>query len=194
MVPADAETAIGGEWVDTPGDELLAELQASIQDLPIVAEDLGVITEDVVKLKNKYDLPGMVVLQFAFDSFADNPHKPKNITANNIVYTGTHDNNTTTGWFNELQPHEQQFVREVLELPHCQTISDCMIDTALKTKASTAIFPLQDLLGLGSEARMNTPGKSDHNWQWRFQWSDIPEDLAQRMLSKIKKSGRLYAN
>ncbi|MGD2118478.1 MAG: 4-alpha-glucanotransferase [Chromatiales bacterium] len=194
MVPADAETAIDGEWVDTPGDELLTELQASIQDLPIVAEDLGVITEDVVALKKKYELPGMVVLQFAFDSFADNPHKPKNITANNIVYTGTHDNNTTAGWFNELQPNEQQFVLDVLELPGCQKITDCMIDTALKTRASTAIFPLQDLLGLGGEARMNTPGQTDRNWQWRFQWSDIPEDLAQQMHDKIKKSGRLYAN
>lgn len=194
MIPAASETAIEGFWQETPGDELLHALQQHISDLPIVAEDLGVITPEVTALREKYELPGMTVLQFAFDAFDDNPHKPKNFSSNNVVYTGTHDNNTTTGWFNELQQHEKDFVFQVLETDHRDDIANCLIETALHSKANTAIVPLQDILGLGSEARMNTPGLTENNWQWKFEWSQLEDETCKNLRNHIDQSGRLHAS
>ncbi len=193
MIEAACETAVDGVWQETPGDALLATLQKHYSELPIVAEDLGVITDEVRALRRKYQLPGMSVLQFAFDYFEDNPHKPVNITADDVVYTGTHDNDTSTGWFKGLEAHEKAFVFETLKSEPRDDIANLMIETAMNTQANMAIAPLQDYLGLGSAARMNTPGVPDGNWHWRFHWDMLPDDLAQRIRTMIETSGRQNA-
>lgn len=193
MIDADCETAVDGEWRRTPGDALLATLMDNFPGLPIVAEDLGIITEEVRALRRKYRLPGMAVLQFAFDEFEDNPHKPANIATDTIVYTGTHDNDTSVGWFEKLQPHEQDFVFQVLGSPRTDDIARLMIETALHSRAALAVAPLQDFLGLGSHARMNTPGSTDGNWRWRFEWDMLPADFAEDIRARVERSGRLHA-
>ena len=192
MIEASCETAVDGYWEETPGDALLAALADSFHRLPIVAEDLGIITEEVRELRHKYGLPGMSVLQFAFDHFDDNPHKPANITPDTVVYSGTHDNDTSVGWFNGLQPHEKDFVFEVLEVPPTEDIARLLIETAMHSKADRAIVPLQDFLGLGSEARMNTPGVGEGNWGWRFEWDMLSDRLAAQIRSTVADSGRQY--
>jgi len=173
MIPADAETAEHGHWQKVPGDELLATLQRELGTLPLVAEDLGTITPEVRSLKDKYGLPGMAILQFAFDQFEDNPNKPQNIGPNTVVYTGTHDNDTTRGWFDALSPEMQHHVRSVLGIDDHQDVVQAMIRTAFQTRAALAMIPLQDFLGLGSEARMNVPGTTEGNWRWRFRWAQL---------------------
>ncbi len=192
MIRADCDTAVDGYWEEVPGSELLEKLLQQSGGLPIVAEDLGLITPEVTALRDHFKLPGMSVLQFAFDAFADNPHKPENIDALRVVYTGTHDNNTTAGWFNELQPHEQAYVFEVLQIEPRTDIAACLIETAFKSAANTAIVPLQDLLELGGEARMNTPGLTEKNWQWWFDWEWLGDETCKRNLRLIKDTGRLH--
>lgn len=193
MIEAHCPTAVDGVWQKTPGDALLAALAAHFPDLPIVAEDLGVITEEVRQLRRKYRLPGMSVLQFAFDHFADNPHKPANITPDTVAYTGTHDNDTSAGWFAGLKSHEREFVFQVLGVPPTDDIARLMIETALDTRAELAMAPLQDFLSLGSEARMNTPGVSEGNWRWRFDWDMLDDTLTEHIRAMITASGRLHA-
>ncbi len=192
MIDAACETAIDGYWQETPGDALLATLEAHFPTLPIIAEDLGVITEEVRALRRKYGLPGMSVLQFAFDHFADNPHKPANVKHDDIVYTGTHDNNTCVGWFNELQAHEKDFVFDILASPPREDIARLMIETAMHTSALMAIAPLQDYLGLGPQARMNTPGVAEGNWRWRFHWDMLTPERAQEIRRLVEASGRMH--
>lgn len=192
MIPAENETAIDGFWKETPGDALLHILQQEFEELPIVAEDLGVITPEVRALRDKYDLPGMSVLQFAFDAFDDNPHKPKNFTSNTVVYTGTHDNNTTVGWFNELQQHEKDFVFKILDSCYRDDIASCLLETALHSKANTAIAPLQDILQLDGAHRMNTPGVTGDNWQWQFTWEQLDDSICSTLRNHISESGRLH--
>ncbi len=176
MIDASEETAINGHWQEVPGDALLAALQHRIDPLPLVAEDLGTITPAVRKLKQKYHLPGMAVLQFAFDAFEDNPHKPVNITPDCVAYTGTHDNDTTLGWYQSLPADTQEFVREMLHMQADDDPVDKMIETVLESHANLAIVPLQDFLKLGSEARMNTPGVANGNWRWKFHWEQLSAD------------------
>ncbi|MGD8956949.1 MAG: 4-alpha-glucanotransferase [Chromatiaceae bacterium] len=192
MIEASCDTAIDGHWQETPGDALLGALRARFPDLPIVAEDLGIITEEVRTLRRKYGFPGMSVLQFAFDHFEDNPHKPANITTDTVVYTGTHDNNTCVGWFEGLRPDEKSFVFQVLEVEPTEDIARLMIETAMQSRADLAVAPLQDFLGLGSEARMNTPGVSTGNWHWKFRWDMLDEGLAGRIYGMVADSGRLH--
>ena len=193
MIEASCETAIDGFWQETPGEALLNALKAHYHRLPIVAEDLGVITEEVRALRRHFELPGMSVLQFAFDQFEDNPHKPANISADDVVYTGTHDNDTCVGWFNGLQPHEKEFVFQILETKPRDDIAWLMIETALQTSANMAVAPLQDFLELDTTARMNTPGISDGNWRWSFHWNMLTDELPARIRTMIETSGRLYA-
>jgi len=192
MIDANCETAVDGVWKQTPGEALLQTLADRFPDLPIVAEDLGIITPEVRELRDRHHLPGMSVLQFAFDHFDDNPHKPANITANSIVYTGTHDNDTSVGWFNGLEAHEKDFVFQVLDVPVTADIARLMIETAMHSRARRAIVPLQDFLGLDSRSRMNKPGVSDGNWQWRFDWDMLTEPLADRTRALVTNSGRLH--
>ena len=192
MIEASCETAVDGYWETTPGDTLLAALHERFDRLPIVAEDLGIITDEVRDLRRKYRLPGMSILQFAFDHFEDNPHKPANITNDSIVYTGTHDNDTCVGWFNSLQAHEKDFVFQVLEVPPTADIAGLLIDTAMHSKADRAIVPLQDFLRLDSGSRMNTPGVCEGNWAWRFEWDMLPDRLVAQTRDLVAASGRLH--
>lgn len=191
MIAAACETAVDGHWQATPGDDLLATLQRHFPNLPIVAEDLGVITDEVHALRQKYGLSGMSILQFAFDHFADNPHKPANIEEQRIAYTGTHDNNTVVGWFNDLEQHDRDFVFQVLGVPPRDDIDRLLIETAMSSRAWLAMAPLQDYLGLGGNARMNTPGVSNGNWRWQFDWTQLDADLPSTIRKMVEDSGRL---
>lgn len=196
VVNAAAETAIDGHWQKMPGDELLATIRATAGHLPIVAEDLGIITPEVTALRKKYDLPGMSVLQFGFDAFDDNPHKPKNIETDRVVYTGTHDNDTTRGWFEHLDGEAQKHVLYVLGIdPRTENVAnevvDRLVECALDCRASLCMLPLQDVLHLGSEARMNTPGTTNGNWRWAFQWHQLDSKIVSQMRQRIDLADRL---
>ena len=196
MIPASAETAVEGHWQAVPGEALLAALREALGGLPILAEDLGVITPEVEALRQGFGLPGMAVLQFAFDAFEDNPHKPWNIGPDRVVYTGTHDNDTTLGWYQGLDPEARRHVSGVLgSAEDAMSVLQTMIDTALDTRAGLAMFPMQDLLGLGSEARMNVPGEAEGNWNWRFDWAQIEAAGARlaRLRERIEQTGRADA-
>lgn len=186
MIPATEPTAINGFWQAVPGDALLASIQAEMGALPLVAEDLGVITPDVTALRDKYALPGMSVLQFGFDHFSDNPHKPQNVRVNSVYYTGTHDNDTVLGWFDSLDAGMQQHVLQVLGITERAQLIDAMLDTLFASRARLAIVPLQDLLRLDSRARMNVPGTVEGNWQWRFDWGMLPSELASQLHNKLQ--------
>lgn len=199
MIPADSPTAIEGYWAKVPGDELLACLQAASGDLPLVAEDLGIITHEVTALRHKYKLPGMSVLQFAFDHFADNPHKPWNVTINTVYYTGTHDNDTLLGWFNSLTAEQRAWtlnlIQEHIFLSTEQNqgkITDLMLATVFQSAAGLVMLPWQDVLGLGSEARMNVPGTIEGNWHWRFDWHQVPSDRLTRLKTQLQQHQRYH--
>ena len=191
MIDADAKTAEKGHWQEVPGDELLATLRERLGQLPLVAEDLGIITPEVRALKEKYDLPGMAILQFAFDHFDDNPNKPQNIGPNTVVYTGTHDNDTTLGWFLSLSDEMKAHVRQVLGIGEEDDVVDAMITTAMNTRANLAMVPLQDFLKLGSEARMNVPGVAKGNWRWKFHWDQLAAPgFTDHILQQVSQSKR----
>lgn len=189
-VPADEPTAIHGEWVAAPGAALLQAIADDLGDLQLVAEDLGIITPEVTELRHRFGLPGMAVLQFAFDEHADNPHKPENVHPDTVYYTGTHDNDTTLGWWRAQPDAVRHEVMRSLGVTDPDAVLDAMIDTVLQSPAALAVLPLQDVLRLGSEARLNTPGTDNGNWTWRFEWDALSPDLAYRMLEQLKKSHR----
>jgi len=189
-IPAGELTAIHGVWVEAPGAALLRAIVEDMGDLPLVAEDLGIITPDVTALRHQFGLPGMGVLQFAFDDHADNPHKPENVHPDTVYYTGTHDNDTTLGWWSTLPEHARQQVMRQLGVSDPDAVPDAMIDTVLESRAALAVLSMQDVLRLGSEARMNTPGTDQGNWTWRFEWDDLPSDLAPRLLQQLQKAHR----
>jgi 4-alpha-glucanotransferase len=168
-VPAGASTARSGEWIPGPGAELFSTVQKELGGLPFVAEDLGIITPDVHALREQFHLPGTRVLQFAFDGRNDNPHLPHNYGPNTVVYTGTHDNNTTRGWFEELPPDQRQTVWRYLNRPGGESgdATPALLCLAWSSAAALALALLQDLLNLGSDARMNVPGTAEGNWRWR---------------------------
>ncbi len=189
-VPANAEqTAAHGHWVPGPGVPFFQAVQAALGDQPIIAEDLGVITPDVVEIRAAMGFPGMRVLQFAFGAFetdATDPYLPHNFDRNTVVYTGTHDNDTTAGWYRTASAQEQTNVRHYLDLPAGDQISgpliaDKLVRLAFSSVANTAIVPLQDLLGAGSAARMNWPGKAEGNWNWRYAAGSLTPDLGARL-------------
>jgi len=189
QVPADAPTAQTGAWVPGPGADFFRAVLSRLGRLPFIAEDLGMITPDVVSLRDQFQIPGTRVLQFAFDDDPDNVHLPKNYSANTVVYTGTHDNATTRQWFEDLPDSERRRVWNLLRRPQSE-IRDAapeLIRSAWSSAAALAIAPLQDVLNLGAEGRMNVPGLAHGNWQWRatqhmlsprnFRWL---KDLTQR--------------
>jgi 4-alpha-glucanotransferase len=181
-VPAGAATAQSGQWVPGPGVEFFNAVQRELGGLPFIAEDLGMITPDVCTLRDQLDVPGTKVLQFAFDGNSDNPYLPHNFVPNTVVYTGTHDNNTTRGWFEELPDSQRQTMSRYLKRPVGNSIlaAPALMGLAWSSAAALAMAPLQDLLNLGTEARMNVPGRAAGNWRWRctedmlsasaFQW------------------------
>jgi 4-alpha-glucanotransferase len=190
-IPADEPTAINGYWVDAPGVALLTALAAECGGLPLVAEDLGVITPDVVALRRQFGLPGMSVLQFAFDNFEDNPHKPENVEENAVYYTGTHDNDTLVGWWSQQDDGQRHTVMTRLGCD-AAGVPQAMLDTVFASRAELAVVPMQDLLGLGSEARMNTPGTAQDNWDWRMAPDALSTDLALSLQQQLIKTARCH--
>lgn len=188
-IPAQDETAINGSWVLAPGDELLAAITTRIPDISLVAEDLGIITPEVDALRKKYDLPGMKILQFAFDGSPDNPYLPQNIEPNSVVYTGTHDNDTTMGWYSTLDDHQRYHLHDYLN-HHEPNMPYALIELALSSSANLAIIPLQDLLELDASHRMNIPGTALGNWQWRFDWWQLKSEMQDKIAGLIDKYGR----
>ncbi|MGD2166788.1 MAG: 4-alpha-glucanotransferase, partial [Gammaproteobacteria bacterium] len=187
-IPADAQSAKDGHWVPGYGDELL-EAVSEGGTLPLVAEDLGIITAAVRELRDRHGLPGMAVVQFGFDGAPDNPHLPGNVTEHTVLYTGTHDNNTLLGWYRSLDEGARGYVAQALAVEP-QELPQCIVRIALESRANLVVIPFQDLLGLGSDARMNTPGKSRGNWDWRFDWDQVDETLAPDMRRLLNETGR----
>jgi len=184
-INASAKTAMDGHWVKTPGRALFNTLLNEFSSLPFIAEDLGVITPQVNKLRKQYSWPGMKILQFAFDGMADNPYLPHNHEPNSVVYTGTHDNDTTLGWYDGLDTHSQEIIRNYLGFPQ-EPMPWPLIRCALASTAKLAVIPMQDILSLGNGHRMNTPGVTEGNWQWQFSWDMIDEQLAKNLNHMIK--------
>ena len=188
-IPASEKTAVKGRWVAGPGEKLFRAVQRKLGRLPIIAEDLGVITPEVIKLRDQFEFPGMKVLQFAFAGGPDNPFLPHHYEQNSVVYTGTHDNDTTRGWFDAATDHEKTFVRKYSS--EAQNIPDNLIRLASESVADLAIFPFQDVLGLGTEGRMNYPGKALGNWDWRFSWDQVGPEHALKIYEISALYGRV---
>jgi 4-alpha-glucanotransferase len=189
-IPASEPTAINGHWVQVPGERLFDTLLARLGRLPLVAEDLGLITPEVTRLRERYGLPGMKVLQFAFDGGADNPYLPHAHVPDSVVYTGTHDNDTTLSWFQGLSAGQQSRVIEYLGYPY-EPMPLPMLRAAFASVASLAIVPMQDVLGLGRGQRMNTPGTVEGNWGWRFDREQLSPDIAKWLRRAIECFGRI---
>ncbi len=188
-IPATETTAIGGKWVEAPGEALFARIRDQLGDPPIVAEDLGVITPPVRSLRDGFGFPGMKVLQFAFGSGPDAEYLPHNFPRHAVVYTGTHDNDTTEGWFDKAGSAEREgFARYV---GSHDSAASALIRLAYASVADLALVPMQDFLGLGSEARMNTPGRREGNWSWRFTWNQVESGLAERLAKLAYGYGRV---
>jgi 4-alpha-glucanotransferase len=188
-VPADAANARNGAWHATPGRALLETVRHDWPDLPFVAEDLGDITEAVEALRREFGLPGMRVLQFAFDGSPGNPHLPHKIQRDAVVYTGTHDNDTTLGWYRTLDHAARQRVDFLLR-SDLVPMPEALLRAALATPASLAVIPVQDLLGLGTEARFNTPGTTAGNWHWKLWHGALGDELAGWCRSLNRTYGR----
>ena len=187
-VPASAQTAIEGHWVLGPGKNLFDALMREIGHLPIIAEDLGLITPDVTALRDACGFPGMRVLQFAFGGDANNIYLPHHHTPLSVVYTGTHDNDTTRGWWQNVSENERAFATEYLDSR--SEIHWAMIRAACNSVANTALFPMQDVLGLDGSTRMNMPGSSEGNWAWRFEWPTVDARATLRLHRATVASGR----
>ncbi len=186
-VPYGDENAINGKWVEAPGQELFETVKAQLGDLPIIAEDLGIITPPVEKLRDDFGFPGMKILQFAFHSDEGDGYLPHNYIRNCVVYTGTHDNDTLRGWFDALEQDVQQRVLDYVD-GDVNNVIQKMIRLAWSSVAQMAIIPLQDLLDLGSEARMNIPGTPGGNWQWRF----TPDKLSHEKIQWLHQITKIY--
>lgn len=186
--------AINGNWIEAPGEALFDALNDKLGKLPVLAEDLGVITPQVEALRDKFEFPGMKVLQFAFGGDASNPFLPFNYPRNCVVYTGTHDNDTTVGWFNKLPDYEKEAALRYLGYTTPEGIHWDFIRLALSSVANQAIIPLQDLLGLGTEARINYPGKPEGNWDWRYQSHALTDHLRSHLKTLTKTYGRTPIN
>ncbi len=188
-IPADEPTAQHGQWVKAPGKALLKAIKEKFGSIPLVAEDLGIITPEVEALRDGFNLPGMKILQFAFGSGPLNPYLPDHYDRNCVVYTGTHDNDTTVGWSHSISDYERNYAYEYLGNPsiplHC-----ALVQAALGSVANLAVIPMQDILELGSEARMNTPGTTEGNWKWRFQWDQLSHERAKRFAYLISLFNR----
>jgi 4-alpha-glucanotransferase len=183
-------TAIDGVWVTAPGMEFFEVLEQQLGELPILAEDLGVITPEVEELRDKFEFPGMKVLQFAFGSDNANGFLPFNYDRNFVVYTGTHDNDTTIGWFNQTEGYERDRVLRYLGGISSEGIHWDLIRIAFSSIANQAIIPMQDILGLDGASRMNFPGTIEGNWQWRYQDNQLTPEIEQQLLNMTETFDR----
>ncbi len=186
-VPADHPTAEHGTWEPALGEELFEAVRRELGSVPIIAEDLGVITPEVEHLRDSNGFPGMKILQFAFDSAEDNDFLPHNYPANSVVYTGTHDNDTAHGWYHGASSKDKQFAREYLD-SSARRIVWKFIRAAWASTSVMALAPLQDILELGNEARTNVPGTDSGNWEWRY----TPEVLTDEIARKMRKLTETY--
>jgi 4-alpha-glucanotransferase len=199
-IPGGDKTAERGQWVEAPGRELFTAIRKTLGELPIIAEDLGVITPDVIELREEFEFPGMRILQFGFGSDSKNIDLPHNYVPNVVAYTGTHDNDTTVGWFHSVAgegstrsakqiERERKFCMDYLNIDGEEIHWD-FIRAVLASVANTAIVPLQDLLALGTEARMNLPNSTEGNWAWRYDPGALTDDLAARLKRLTELYGR----
>lgn len=188
-IPATDETAINGRWVKAGGDAFFESLEDEFGRLPLIAEDLGIITDEVTGLRKRHGLPGMKILQFGFSGGPDNPYLPFHHERNSVVYTGTHDNDTTLGWYLELDEKTRQNLSGFIG-PTTEPMPWPMIRMALASRSALAILPMQDLLGLDGAHRFNLPGTSEGNWIWRFDWPMVDPGLAAKMLALVQTYGR----
>jgi len=188
-IPAEEELAVNGRWVKALGDELFNRLNQRFGSLPLIAEDLGVITDEVEALRKKYRLPGMKVLQFAFSGEASNPYLPFHHDQNSVVYTGTHDNDTSLGWYLTLGDSERAYVDEYLGHPS-EDMPWPLVRCALGSRSHLAIVPMQDVLGLDGDHRMNLPGTTEDNWGWRFTWEQVEPELSDHVGRLVRLYGR----
>ncbi|PEN14594.1 4-alpha-glucanotransferase [Longibacter salinarum] len=187
-IPAEEQTAINGTWVDGPGSDIFDALKRAIGDLPVVAEDLGVITDDVRALRDEFEFPGMAIIQFAFGGEPDHSYLPHNYPRNVVAYTGTHDNNTLRGWWNgDMPENERDFARRYLATGG-EDLVDRSLRALLSSPADRVVTPLQDVLELGADARMNTPGDVGENWRWRC----TEDQLKDPRLDKLAELCWLY--
>jgi 4-alpha-glucanotransferase len=187
-VPAHEETAINGEWVPGPGHDFFDVIKRELGELPIIAEDLGEITPDVIALRDDFALPGMKILQFAFSTDASDKFLPHNYTSNFVVYTGTHDNDTTVGWYDQsATEHERDHFRRYLRTDGNDAAWE-LLAAAWRSVATMALVPLQDILSLDTAARMNLPGRAAGNWGWRF----TPEQLTDFVQARLRNITLLY--
>ncbi len=190
-IAAEDETAMHGQWVKAPGHALFSRLREVFGDLPFIAEDLGLITPEVDELREHFGLPGMRILQFGFGDRGGHLYLPHRYVPNTVAYTGTHDNNTTLGWWRtDANPVERAAVEAYLGPIHDSDIVWAMIRAAARSVANVCIFPLQDVLHLGGEARMNTPSAGEGNWSWRFRLNDLHPDFAGELASLMEATDR----
>ena len=189
-VAADAPDAMNGKWVAGPGAKLFEAFTKHFPQLPIIAEDLGLITPDVIELRDQFKLPGMCILQFAFGDGEKNLYLPHHYRPNTVAYTGTHDNDTTVGWWDSVSEQERAFALQYLDSDG-QEIHWDMMRALAKSEANTVIYPLQDVLGLPSDHRMNYPGQSDGNWEWRFSWDQLQPVQALELARITRESNRI---
>lgn len=189
-IPAGAETALDGQWVPAPGEAILRQVFRRLGRFPIVAEDLGTITPDVIALRDQFRLPGMRVYQFGFDGDPANPHLPHTYPTNAVAYTGTHDNPTTVGWWETLDDVARDAVLRYLG-PRTESVPGAVLRSVLASTANLAVTPLQDLLELPDSARMNRPGTATGNWGWRFDWDQLPPAVGERAYGLNRTYGRV---
>lgn len=195
-IPALEPTAINGQWHEAPGHALLKAITDMFPHLSLVAEDLGIITDEVDALRHAFGLPGMKILQFAFGGGEDNPYLTENIEENSVAYTGTHDNDTTLGWYQAAPEHVQSHVQHYLSQAPFTAQTDMpmgLMQLTFHSVAKLAIVPLQDILGLDTQARMNTPGTTEGNWAWRMQWAQLSDDKLASFRQLVEESDRVHA-
>ena len=190
-IPFGSPTAVNGEWRKGPGFELFDTMNKALGERPVIAEDLGFLTPSVIKLVQKTGYPGMKILQFAFDSREESDYLPHNYTKNCIVYTGTHDNETTRGWYDNLPRNDRKFAKEYLGIHYAKDAVWAMIRAAFASVSDTAIIPMQDYLELDQTARVNTPSTLGGNWIWRMKKDDLSKELCSKMHDYARIYGRL---
>lgn len=191
FIPYGDTTAEFGHWEKGPGYDIFKVMKEKIGKKPVIAEDLGFLTPSVISLVKKTGYPGMKILQFAFDSREESDYLPHNYSNNSVVYTGTHDNDTTMGWYDSLNRQDKAFAKRYLNIKAKKEIYWEFIRAALSSVADTAIIPVQDYLGLGSEARVNMPSTLGNNWKWRLRDGQLDDSLAERIWEITKLYGRI---
>lgn len=189
-IDADQTTAINGKWETGPGIEFFDKINEAFSSIEIIAEDLGILTDEVVALKNEAGLPGMKILQFAFDGDSSNDYLPHNYEINSVVYTGTHDNDTTLSWYESLVDVSRKQIKDYINNYDDKAVCWGLIKLALMSTSKYAIIPLQDYLALGSEARINTPGLASGNWQFRIKPNALSDELAGSIAFFVDLYGR----